>query len=302
MKTKTLIVTCLAAVFACGKALAQTKAIDEALQAKVEAALGNGIEKFGAKSGQAVVMDVKSGRVLAAVGDELAAPHRSMLVKLAVLLAALETGSIGLNDTVDTGNGTLRVKGGKLRDHNWRRGGYGKISVKWGLACLSNIATYKTVQKVWGKDGQAFLKTLDGTGYGEACDIAGFGETPKANVHENGCYADITPLQTLAFFNDVANNKAGSESMDSLKAALRFCVTDGLGVKAGSDKVSVAGFAGSMHEDSGSYWLEFCGYFPAESPQYTVIVTLSKDGLPASGSGIAAPIFKDIAELLTLEK
>lgn len=303
MIMKTLFITFLAAIITCGNGSAQTRGVDDALQAKVEEVLKSGVEKFGAKAGQTVVMETKTGRILAAAGDGLTAPHGSTLVKAAVLSAALETGKVGLDDIVDTGNGVIKTKDGKqLQDHNWHRGGYGKISVRQGLACLSNIATYKTVQNTWGKDAQAFLEALDGTGYGRACTVAGFGELSKAGVSETGCYADITPLQTLAFFNAVANNSNGKESTDSLKSALRHCVTDGLCNKAGSDKVPAAGLAGTMQADDGSYWLEFCGYFPAENPRYTVIVTLNKDELPASSSIMAAPIFKDIAEMMTEEK
>lgn len=269
---------------------------------KIKSVLNHGIKRYDAKSGQIAVMDVKTGQILAAVGDGLATPHYSALVKSAILLAALETRRVRLNDTVDTGNGVLKVNGIKLKDHNWNRGGYGKITVMQGLACLSNIAIYKTLQQTWGKDTQAFLKALDETGYSKACSVAGYGELSKADASEYGLYADITPLQTLIFFNDIAKNEMCTESTDSLTFALRHCVTDGLSRKANSDKVAIAGLAGSMQEDDGSYWLEFCGFFPAENPQYTVIVTLRKDGRPASGSRMAAPIFKEIAELLTSNK
>lgn len=299
---KTLLTTCLTAIVVCCNVSAQTLEVNDALQTKVEKILQDNVKKLGAQTGQAVVMETQTGQILAVAGDGLTTPHRSTLVKTAALLAAMETGKVGLDDVVDTGDGVIKVKGGKLKDHNWLRGGYGKISVKEGLANLSNIATYKTVKKAWGKDKETFIKALDKTGYGKALYITGLGESPKAVVSETACYADITPLQTLAFFNDVAVNKAAKESTDSLKSALRYCITDGLSRKADSDKAAAAGFAGSMQEDGSSYWLEFCGYVPAESPRYTIIVTLSKDALPASGSGMAAPIFKEIAELLMSAK
>lgn len=302
MRPKTLLTIFLATIILCGKVSAQTVAVDNGLQIKAKAVLDEGVERYSAKSGQVAVMDVKTGQILTAVGDGLTTPHYSALVKSAILLATLETGRVRLNDTVDTGNGVLKVNGIKLKDHNWNRGGYGKITVMQGLACLSNIATYKTLQQAWGKDTQAFLKALDETGYGKACSVAGYGELSKADASEYGLYADITPLQTLMFFNNVAKNEMCAECAESLTFALRHCVTDGLSSKANSDKVAIAGLAGSMQEDDGTYWLECCGFFPAENPQYTVIVTLCKDELPASGSGMAAPIFKEIAELLTSNK
>ena len=60
---------------------------------------------------------------------------------------------------------------------------------------------------------------------------------------------------------------ASRASIDSLKKALVFNVTDGLGQPAKSDKVLVAGMQGtsslSTNEDSTKdmYAVEFCGYF-----------------------------------------
>jgi len=71
-----------------------------------------------------------------------------------------------------------------------------------------------------------------------------------------------------------------------------------LGNKANSNKAEVAGKNGAIPIGENSYNVDFCGYFPVDSPQYTVIVSLQKEGLPASGGGMAAPIFKEIAEYI----
>ena len=40
------------------------------------------------------------------------------------------------------------------------------------------------------------------------------------------------------------------------------------------------------------------GYFPAEAPKYSVIVSLNKQGYPASGGSMAGAVFRKIAEWL----
>ena len=84
-----------------------------------------------------------------------------------------------------------------------------------------------------------------------------------------------TPLQNLTFFN--------AASKTAIKQALEYSVSDGLAKPAQSDKVKVAGATGTIQLPNGEYAVEFCGYFPADNPKYSVIVTINKKGLPASG-------------------
>lgn len=44
------------------------------------------------------------------------------------------------------------------------------------------------------------------------------------------------------------------------------------------------------------YQIGFCGFFPTEHPRYSIIVSMNKLGLPASGSGMAGAVFHDIVE------
>jgi cell division protein FtsI (penicillin-binding protein 3) len=44
------------------------------------------------------------------------------------------------------------------------------------------------------------------------------------------------------------------------------------------------------------YQLAFCGYFPANAPKYSIIVSINKLGLPVSGGGMAGVVFHDIVE------
>ena len=59
--------------------------------------------------------------------------------------------------------------------------------------------------------------------------------------------------------------------------------------------VNVAGISGSIHTEDGIY-ADFCGYFPAEKPKYTVFVSYKRPETPASGGGMAGQTFRKIAE------
>ena len=69
-----------------------------------------------------------------------------------------------------------------------------------------------------------------------------------------------------------------------------------LGLKANSGKVEISGMSATTKQEDGSWWIEFCGYFPSSNPQYTMIVTMKKNEMPASGGAMCGVVFKEIAE------
>ena len=69
-----------------------------------------------------------------------------------------------------------------------------------------------------------------------------------------------------------------------------------------SDEVKIAGATGIIQLPNGEYAVEFCGYFPADNPQYSVIVSINKKDKPASGGLMAGTVFKQIAELMMEEE
>lgn len=252
------------------------------------------------------------------------------------LLAALETGKLKLSDKVDTGNGIYQVQGRELKDHNWHRGGYGELTVQEGLAASSNIAIYKTMEKAFGDNPQTFFDLLANMSYGKPDSITGIANlkpvhfiTPKDNNWTKTAFVwssigynqHVSPIQILTFYNAIANNGkmiqpqlfkdsvvvinpqiTSRANIDSLKKALVFNITDGLCQPAKSDKVLVAGMQGtsslSTNEDSTKdmYAVEFCGYFPTDNPKYSIIVSINKAGLPASGELMAGDVFKKIVD------
>lgn len=267
--------------------------IDSTLQIKIDSILQNRLSELNAISGQVIVMEVQTGEIKASAGTELK-PQESGLIRTASLLAALETKAVQLSDTVDVNNGILIIGKDTLLDHNWYRGGYGKITIQQGFGLSSNIANYKTAKHTF-KDAQAFAKALTKYGY-QVKDTS-------LVYNPSGYGVFTTPLQNLTFYNAIAQGTIGDKAaVNDIKRALKYTVTDGLAKPAISDKVKIAGATGTIPLPNGEYAVEFCGYFPADNPQYSVIVSINKKDKPASGGLMAGTVFKQIAELMMEEE
>lgn len=283
-------------IFFCGLISCQMKyetkhitSIDSTLQVKATSILENKLSELNALSGQAIIMEVQTGHIKAMVGlerkdsadyqpcENFSQAHESALIQPISILAALETGKIKLTDTVDVGDGIYICKRDTIKDHNWHRGGYGKITIKQGLASSSEIAVYKAMEIAFNGYTQAYYDQLK--------------DMDMSNLD--------TPLQMLTAYNSIANNKNNQANIDSLKQTLEYVVTDGLGQPAKSSKVQVAGKTGTVQLEDGSYIVEFCGYFPANAPQYSIIVSIHKERLPASSGLMAGDVFRQITEYIS---
>lgn len=141
--------------------------------------------------------------------------------------------------------------------------------------------------------------------------------------HAIGYNRKMAPIQMLTFYNAIANNGkmvsptlvpgdisvineqiAKKENIAEIRRALRQVVTQGLGKLAEAKTISVAGNPATSEVNRvygegdsfvSEYQLAFCGYFPAEDPKFSMIVSLNKLGLPASGA-FAEPLFRQIAD------
>jgi cell division protein FtsI (penicillin-binding protein 3) len=292
MKASIIFVAAMMILSACNmkqENTEQVSAIDNTLQAKVTSIMEGKLKEFDAQSGRVIVMDIQTGQVKASYGKDITAPYRSELVCPATLLAALKTGKVHLGDTIDTGNGVCIVGNDTLFDNNWRRGGYGKMTVRQAFAQNSVVGIYKMAVKAFSDNMEEYLSKVR-----EIYRMTG--DTTSLIVFANhGEWAIVTPMLTLALVNKIAAN----EGNDSLKSVLRYAVTDGLGMKANTDKTEVAGISGTTRQEDGSYMAEFCGYFPFKNPQYSIIVAIHKKDIPVSGGAMAGSVFKEIAEYLS---
>ena len=304
--------------------------INTDLQDYVRSTLKENIKKIDAINGQIIIMDCKSGEIKAMVNlmntksgikpaiRQLSEP--TALMRTVSLLAVLEQGKVNLNDSIDTKAGMLDINGYLLKDYNWLRGGNGKTSVQQGFLLSSNIATYLTVKQAFGKEYDRFYKVITNMGYGlpqnsfKAILPNPYNDISLAKF-VNGKNQQISPLQILTFYNAIANNgrmveptfhkrdttiiKEQVASKENIATIQQLFIQKGLTTKFFSDKIPIAGEQGVAiaREDGDNiiYCLQFCGYYPSDNPQYSIIVSLNKKGLPASG-GMAASIVTEVIE------
>lgn len=300
------------------------------MQGYVQTVLAENIRKIDAINGQVIIMECKSGEIKAMVylvnsksGIKPTTSQLSQstgLMRPISLLAALEKGKVNLNDSIDTQEGMFDISGYLLEDYNWRSGGNGKTTIRQGFLLSSNIATYLSVKQAFGNDYDKFLKTIINMGYGLPQDSIK-AELPNSNDEislakfATGKNQQVTPLQILTFYNAIANNgtmvkptfhtsdttiiKEQIASKENIATIQQLLIQKGLTSKAFSDKVPIAGEQGvavvKENGDDTIYCLQFCGYYPSDNPQYSIIISLNKQGLPASG-GMAASIVKEVIE------
>ena len=326
--------------------------ISPALQYVADSLLQDKLKEINGLQGQVIIMNVQTGEVLAMVGRErnfegefqpcknfAYQQEQGSLMKTVSLLVALETGKVTLDDVVDTKDGVWIIDNERtLRDHNWRRGGYGMMTLEHALEVSSNIGISKIIWNLFKGHEQDYFNKLDSMNYGQPDSIVGIENlsptsyhTPKDSDWVNkdiiwssiGYNRKMAPIQMLTFYNAIANNGkmvkptlqpgiikvlneqiASRKNIESIQQALEHVVSQGLGKLAGSKRIKVAGKTGTTQvgeyyegENTVSeYHLAFCGYFPADKPKYSMIVSLNKLGLPASGGAMAGEAFHNIVE------
>lgn len=151
-----------------------------------------------------------------------------------------------------------------------------------------------------------------------------------------GYNVSMTPLQILAFYNAIANNGrmmkpifvdevrqtgrtiqrfqphvinrsvCSDNTLRIIKDMLEEVVESGTASSIKSPLYSIAGKTGTAMvardgryrtEGRAAYRASFAGYFPADNPQYSIIVVVhNPKGWIYSGSQLAAPVFREIAD------
>ncbi len=138
--------------------------IDLRLQYLSYQALKTTVEKFNARSGTAVVLDVQTGEVLAMVNQPAFNPNnrrglkasdyrnRAVIdlfepgstVKPFTVVSGLKSGEFTLKSKIDTRPGTIKVSGHTISDHN----NYGVIDLAKLIQKSSNVGATKIVQAI----------------------------------------------------------------------------------------------------------------------------------------------------------
>lgn len=209
--------------------------LDVGMQDIAEKALVDKLKEIDAISGVAVLMEVETGDVKAIVNmtkcndgeyreirnDAIAnMMEPGSTFKTASIMVALEDGYITPDDEVDTGNGIMPMYGRFMRDHNWHRGGYGKITVSRILEVSSNIGVSYLIDKYYHDNPQKFVDGLKRMSIDQPLHLQIPGEgTPNVKGPKEKYFAKTTlpwmsigyetqipPINILTFYNAIANN------------------------------------------------------------------------------------------------
>ncbi len=280
-------------------------------------------------------------------GSFEALPHfdfrqESGLARIVSALALLDDSKASLDEQVYTGDGLYKYEGHLFIDNVPYRGINGMLTMEKVMLYGSNVGMAKLVAEAYGGQPQSFYDKRYEMNFGQPDTLQEIPHlrpiqytSPQSPLWEPYCLASnaigyelkITPLQMLTFFNAIANDGkmmkpllrrtspvvinphiAQTESIRQIQGVLQRYVENGIGKKAGTPSVKVAGCAGTaqvalkIDEQKENYLfeyhVEFCGYFPVQHPKYSIIVSMNKDERPASGSSQAAPVFRQIVEYL----
>ncbi|HEX8014703.1 MAG TPA: penicillin-binding transpeptidase domain-containing protein, partial [Flavobacterium sp.] len=315
--------------------------IDVFIQDIAHHALLKQLEDYEADHGCVVVMETQTGHVKAisnlgrqedgsyteTTNYAVAESHEpGSTFKLVDLMAILEDKVADTSTVYDSHGGVIKYYGRAVRDSH--TGGYGKISLARGFELSSNTVMVQAVYDNYKNNPAKFVDHIRGFGLNKTLGLHFKGEGRAIIPHPDdknwsgvslpwmafGYGVSVTPMQTLTFYNSVANNGVmvkpqfvseikewnktikkfdvevlnpkvcSPETNKKLKAVLLNVVKKGTGSKLYSKDFSMAGKTGTAQMNYGGkegksalyYASSFVGYFPADNPKYSCIVVVHK--------------------------
>jgi cell division protein FtsI (penicillin-binding protein 3) len=337
--------------------------IDVYIQDIAHHALLKQVQEYEADHGCVVVMETQTGKVRAianlgrandgsyyeTTNYAVAESHEpGSTFKLVDLMAILEDKVADTSTIYDTHGGEIRYSGKAVRDSH--KGGYGKISLARGFELSSNTVMVQAVYDNYKNNPSKFVNHVNSYGLNKKLNMDFKGEgrpfipQPSDKNWSNislpwmafGYGVSVTPMQTLALYNAVANNGimvkpqfvseikewnktivkmekevinpkiCSTETLLKVKEVLKNVVRKGTGSKLYSKDFSMAGKTGTAQVDYGKnggvgqyYASSFVGYFPADNPKFSCIVVVHKPSTVNNnyyGADVAGPVFKRIAQ------
>lgn len=205
--------------------------IQDSIQYKTESALAKAVQSSGARAGIAIVLDHKTGEILAMANYPTFDPNNLKTInsdnlmnravqsvyspgsvfKLITYGTALEKRLISPDAMIDSGNGTIEVAGHRFRDSH----AIGTVTYTKALAHSSNVCAIKTGLRI-GKDN--FYQSLQNFGFGKRTGIELPAETPgivrppsrwngdSLASMSIGYEIGVTALQMTTAFATIAND------------------------------------------------------------------------------------------------
>lgn len=276
---------------------------DQALEASVCKLLQDKMTEYDCSKGMVYVVETATGAIKAQVSlanrGKLFVPYedtynneQSAMMMGPTYLALLTSGKLSSEHVIDAGGGAYK----NVRDHNWRRGGYGPLTLEQALGNRSIVVFTKAKEKAYGDNPAQLDRKV--TAY-------------LANMPNNA-------MGMLTFYNAVANGGrmvrlvkegrdvivlneriAEAEHIETLRKGLQNAVSFGLFKRAGRSYTTVAACGRTLQIKDNDRRMELCGYFPADKPLYTIMVILEREGAPGSSGVMCAAIMAGTIDLLT---
>jgi len=335
---------------------------DKDIQEVAHSELERQLRDMDAEHGCVIVMDVKTGFVKAIVNlgklkngnyseyynyaiGELSNPGSTF--KLASIMAGLEDEKYKITDKVKA-YGSYNFAAGKVMKDSNKGIGYGEITIQQAFEKSSNVIAQIT-NKAYRSEPEQFIKRLEQFGLTEKLGVDIDGEKkpiiprPGAKMWSAlsipwmsiGYELEITPIQTLAFYNAVANNgtlvrpqfvkeirRSGQvikkfnpviinnkicsdQTLKDVQSCLEGVMKDGTGKDLKGVEFEIAGKTGTsklsgaggkyQDEKNSLYQASFVGYFPTDKPMYSCIVMISKPRKEIYGARVSGTVFAAIA-------
>ncbi|GAA4494002.1 hypothetical protein GCM10023172_03410 [Hymenobacter ginsengisoli] len=334
--------------------------LDINLQDGAEDALYKALVANDAKYGCVILMEVKTGEIKAvanlgkaedgtykedynyAFADQGRTEPGSTF-KLASMTAVFEADpNLQLDDMVDTGPGRMFIGGAVKTDSHAN----GRITVQQVFEKSSNIGVARLVQEHFAGNPTQYTDYLKKFGLDKPLGFQMSGEAlpyvkdPKdrswsrtsLSTMSIGYELKLAPLQTLAFYNAVANGGVkvapmivreikqadqviehfdtqvlnpkicSDATLRKLHAMLEGVVLEGTAKAIRPKDYTIAGKTGTAWKFKGgrytkTYSTSFCGFFPADKPKYSCIVVIDSPSKGRIyGGDVAAPVFRDVAD------
>lgn len=215
--------------------------IDVEMQDLAERALLQELKEINGNVGVAIVMDVPTGDIKAIVNlendgygnyserrnhavSDLLEP--GSVFKTASILVALDDGVVDTTYRVETGNGVWNMYGRDMKDHNWRKGGYGMLTLPRTLWVSSNIGVSRIIDDHYRNCPEKFVQGIERLGLRDNLHLPLVGSSPAIirmpRKNSRGQYVNwsktalpwmsigyetqVPPISTLTFYNAIANN------------------------------------------------------------------------------------------------
>jgi len=207
--------------------------IDVNYQDVAESALHDCLVANMAEYGCAILMEVKTGEILAMANLGLADDGNYYEIKnyaindclepgstfkVPSIMAALEDGYVKPTDLWDTYGGKATLRGLPITDSH--TGGFGTITVKQVIEKSSNIGMARIIDHYYGDNPEHYLERIYAMGINKPLNLEIEGgqdariKTPSSKTWSASTVAwmgfgyevELTPLEILNFYNAIANN------------------------------------------------------------------------------------------------